>query len=260
MARYAPTCPPQILRGLRDDGVMGDYHLLLAHDVVKRPSEYAELFGCYTAHQTVILDNSVMELGGAAALPSVIEAVKVVEPDVVVLPDVYGHGPDTTQSIGTHIGTWRTAIDSYRSLSMDPIQLMMVPQGRTYEEWVQCCVDLSNLAAAEYPNDIFWWGVPRIFKDRLNLPRITAVNWMHNLQPTWRIHLLGFSEDIEDDFRTAASPHVSGIDSAVPMRAASLNIPFTLTTKLPPRSDWWDTCTYIPGMVDNVKKVRQLLA
>jgi hypothetical protein len=259
MTRFAPTCPPQILRGLRDDFAMGDYHLLLAHDVVKRPQEYGELFGVEREpFRHVIMDNSVVELGNASSLEAVVDAVRITFADVVVLPDVYGEGPETLKSISDSFPMWQAAISSLQYNNI-PMQYMLVPQGRTLQEWADCCKGLAALVGAFSNYSSFWWGVPRIFQERLGKSRTEAVMLMRQYMPDWPIHLLGFSEDIEDDFRTARLPCVTGIDSAVPLRAATLGIPFNQNTKLPPRGDWWDSCTYTPEMAVNVMKVRALI-
>lgn len=257
MAKFAPTCPPQILCGLRNDGVMGHYHLLLAHDVVKRSVEYAEIFSRPFHGWSVIMDNSIVELGSATSLDTVRKAVEITHANVVVLPDVYGEGPETVESIKEALPIWH---DAFKFYDHKPIQYMLVPQGRTLLEWVKCARVLTEIIDNADIIAKFWWGIPRIFQERLSLSRMIAVNVAHGLKPTWPIHLLGFSENVYDDFYTAKYKHVTGIDSAVPLRAATLNIPFEIGEKLPPRGDWWDTCEYIPKMAENVILTNKLLA
>lgn len=264
MASFAPVCPIHILQGLACQGnyVLGDYHLPLAHDVLKHPDEYRRMFdtiiedattddGCYA---TVILDNSVIELGTAVNIDVIAEAAKIVSANVIVLPDILLDCDATIVACKQAIKTWTPILQ--RELDWD-WSYMFVPQGRTLAEFVQC-------AEAFRDDDLIgWWGVPRNFNIHGLGSRTTAVNILEAIQGKRNIHLLGFSDNVLDDILSARHPAVNGIDSAVPIRAASLGLPMSLTfdKSLPPRGDWWDDpeTKFVPLMANNVMVTRDMV-
>lgn len=249
-AQFAPVVPIHILQRLDEHGQAGRYHLLLAHDVVKHKRAYHKFFvkNC-TRYNTVIMDNSVVELGGAVDLDMVEEAVEATRAGVVVLPDVYLYGPATVEATLTAIQPW---FNRLTKLAMPIPQFMCVPQGQTYNEWVKCAEALAN------DKYIKWWGVPRNFTDRLG-SRVEALQILHMLNSDRKIHLLGFSDNIVDDMLAARYGIAEGIDSAVPIRAASYNKEMSLTLEVPPRGDWWETAEFSMGMVYNAAKTRKML-
>lgn len=242
MALFAPVAPGNIVIEMRSPG---NYHLLLAHDVVKYPDHYQ-----WMANKawTKIMDNSVVETGGAVDFKMVAEAQRITRANVVVMPDVYVDGPATLAAVEEAYPEWDVYFRS------NDIELMVVPQGRNYGEWIQCAEALSH---SKYSN-IRWWGIPRNIIDKNLFPtRMQALHIAHMLSPRRKIHLLGFSDNILDDMLSARFKCVTGIDSTVPLRAASLNIPMSLKMKMPPRGDWWETVTYLDQMDSNCELIRK---
>src|SRR6266566_6354097 len=91
MSRFAIVAPPNILQTLKACNTLGDCHLLLAHDIVKKEEEYHDLFnhlGQLSPRKLIILDNSVIETGNAVNVDVVAHAASIVNPTCVVLPDV----------------------------------------------------------------------------------------------------------------------------------------------------------------------------
>lgn len=261
MKGFGPVAPPQILRALKDHGVLGTYHLLLAHDVLARGQEYYDLFGVkewrtregmlMTAPEmTVILDNSVVELGDACDADTIATAAASCRANVVVLPDVLMDGPATVERTKGAIDSWKKQLDNALG-SASTYSFMVVPQGKTIEEWVTCAEQLADL-----PN-VGWWGIPRNFRKITG--RKLAVRLARTFNPKRKIHLLGFSDDIVDDILTARYERVEGIDSAVPLRAATLGKHISAFTNLPPRGDWWEQAEFTPLMLNNVQQVRRWL-
>jgi len=72
--RFAPVAPIDLMMKMNDiPDVIMDYHLLLAHDVVAKPSRYKEGFQAIRAKNSiygrttcVIMDTSVIELGNCS--------------------------------------------------------------------------------------------------------------------------------------------------------------------------------------------------
>ncbi len=257
MTYFAPVCPVHITEQLHIREVLPPYHLLLAHDILSNKKGYEDLYGSKRLHggpQTVILDNSVIELGSAVSVDIIEEAAIACAANVVVLPDVLQNGPATVEAVHDAVKPW---VDKLRNNSNSPlygcVSFMVVPQGATFEEWVDCVQELNTIAMT---HPISWWGIPRNFTGRLASTRKIAIDVINAIatRPP-KIHMLGFSEDIIDDVlstRYGRAFGVRGIDSAVPLRAASLGLEPSMTLKLPPRGNWWETVKYKQEMAYHV--------
>lgn len=261
MAKFAPVCPAHIAKGLAGFYALGDYHLLLAHDILQKPDLYHEVFhpqggmvGSATLgyHETVILDNSVIELGTAVDIEVIVQAATVVKANVIVLPDVLLDAKATVEAcrraaddwepiLRKELGEWHNHDWSY----------MFVPQGLSREEFAWC--------AEQFADDgrIGWWGIPRNYSIKGLGSRRDAVEICSALNGSKKIHLLGFGDDIVDDVLSARHPKVNGIDSAVPLRAASAGMKMSMyLPDLGPRKDWWDTVEWDYDMVAAVNLFR----
>lgn len=247
MAKFAPVAPVHVVKALEPHAA-GDYHLLLAHDVDANFHEYADYFTRFN-NFTIIMDNSVIELGGAVDLSVVKNACRAVDATTVVLPDVLLDGKATVESCSAALETWPNAFAEIFGSSRGK-GFMFVPQGRTLKEWAASAEALAN-----HP-DINFWGIPRNLVGQ-GIDRRDAISIARSLNPHRRIHLLGFSDDIIADVLAAKCPHVEGIDSAVPLRAASLGEPISLSLDLPPRGNWWDTVVYEPMMDTNIETYKR---
>ena len=255
MAKFAPVCPIHVLAELYHNKDAGDYHLPLAHDVLNHPVEYEKVFSWihrYYSHTTVILDNSVIELGEAVNIDTIAGAAAIVKANVIVLPDVLLHTDKTIDACEKAIIDWKEPLNN--ALGKDSWEFMIVPQGRTLESWVRCAEHFAM------HDDIGWWGIPRNFNIHGLGSRQEAVEIAHMLDPYNKIHLLGFSDNMLDDMLSARNPNVMGIDSAVPLRMGSMEEEITITkaSNLPPRGTWWDdpSTRWNALMTKNVSKVR----
>jgi len=245
MSKFAQVCPLHILQQLPSQG--GHYHLILAHDVLQHKAEFRKHFGP-RYNDTVILDNSVTELGSAVNTDVITEAAEASHANVVVLPDVYNNSAETIESCREALDKWPQALLSRA--------VMYVPQGNTWEEFLTAATALGD------DRRISWWGVPRNLTDKATFgSRWKATHLLHLINPDRKIHLLGFSEENTfDDIRCAKFiPFVQGIDSAVPIRAASAGLKMGLNLKMPPRGDWWETAKYVPLMSANYEWMRSRL-
>lgn len=231
MASFAPVAPPQLLGDLDRRKILGNYHLLLAKEVLEDPKPFEKLFRDQP-RRTVMMDNNVAETKGQPVdVKMVIEATKISGANVVILPDVYLDTDATIESCAEAIETWPQQI---MDAGCRACSFMIVPQGKTLDDWIRCAEFFA------YDQRIEWWGIPRNLTDIPEIgTREKAVYIAQALNSYRQIHLLGFSENIVDDILCANIPVVSGIDSAVPLRAAYYGDRFSLLTKLPPRGDWW---------------------
>ncbi len=251
MSSFAPVAPPQVLKKFKDFGQLGDYHLLLAHDIAAKPTVYADIFNRpHHSPMQIILDNSVIELGGAVDINVIIEAAHVVRPSTTVLPDVLLDQKATIRACDDALNKWSSA---FSDANLGP-NFMLVPQGRTLKEWIEC---------AEYFADdknINFWGIPRNIEKTAIRSRRDLIDIVHAINPSRSIHLLGFSDNVVDDILSARHHLVEGIDSAVPIRAVSQGIPMSLTGTLnamPPRGNWWEEAQFDRKMLDNLILARQ---
>jgi hypothetical protein len=259
MARFAPVAPIQILEGLAQHSreAFGDYHLLLAHHTVEHERRFFNLFkrvnellvAVDAEPITVIMDNSIVELGGAVDDDMIRKAVKAVRGEKVrvlpVLPDVMGNGFQTRQmSHDAYIRWFETDMpnDGY----------CVVCQGEDFQDYQESLVMFGNQAA--YPL-IRMLTIPRILT-KLEGSRVRAAIRMRDYQETHEIHLLGFSDSITDDIDSAAILPTSGIDSAVPIRIADVFTEFVDPGKRPPT--WFETAQITPLMLDNLDIAKRM--
>jgi hypothetical protein len=248
MPRFCIVAPPNLLEELNKIDLMGNCHLLLAHDVVKKEDQYRALFDPERKnpgdhHQRfVILDNSVIELGNSVDLPMIANAANIVQPTCVVLPDVMHDSGATIVSCRHALIEW----PKYKGFKDPNVPYMFVPQGRNLREFTYCAESLHH-------PQIQYWGIPRNLVKHFGTRR-DAIRICRIINPHRRIHLLGFSDDMIDDALCLQQPYVYSIDSAVPLRLKE-PIKFAMTT--PPRGDWWETAKLHKHVIANLQTVRR---
>lgn len=246
MARFCIVSPPQILLRLQHEGALGIDHLLLAHDVVRHPEVYRILFGTGPlGYRHIIMDNSAYELKSSVDFQMVKEAVHIARPTCVVLPDTYLDGTRTFEDTRDALQQWSEELY---------VDLMCIPQGINVPCWIDCAESLAQL------HGIQWWGIPRNFRELLKGSRKHAVEILHALDPSKKIHLFGFSNDYVDDMITCQDPRVCSIDSTTPLRAGSLGREFRLQMSLPSRGDWWEDAEWNDLILPNLDYCRRIFA
>ncbi len=247
--KFAPVCPIHIYEALADAGdeYIGNYFLLLAHDVLANAERYAKFFA--NRDCTIIMDNSVIELGDACNAKNLLEACDIVKADVLVIPDVLENGHAT--------------LEAGRKFLRDTGELwlhtMFVPQGADLDDYYNCVHD-----AAHDPllHNVNWVGIARNLTGRVFPSRRIPVAFCAMEFPTVKLHMLGFSCDSRDDIETCVQngAYISGIDSAVPLRLASAGMSLGDPIHEPgPRGKWWDECHYISRMANHVLETRKRL-
>ena len=253
MSKYLPVAPARILQALHDRGTPKD-SFLLAHEVVKNPHGYRALAKKWqSVHTLTILDNSVIELGGAVDLDMVQEAAEICRPRVVVLPDVLEDGAGTVKATLDAWGDWEAIFGNqwhYRNEDLrgkHESELMFVPQGKDLHDWITCLEDVIQKIQPT------WIGIPRNATSRIVHSRAYLVDIVKSIYPDAKIHLLGFSDYIWDDVVSARHPGVSSIDSAVPVR---YHTELKLTSKIPSRGDWWSQGEYTDLTLHNYMRAQ----
>lgn len=260
--RFAPVAPIQILNALLDKEAFGNYHLFLAHHVSEKAGAFRQLMvkaanskGLRYTNQTIIMDNSIVELGGAVDDKMIRFACEVVlsAPGektryiVPVLPDVMGIGKDTL----------KLSSEAYRRWEGDmPGDFMLVTQGNSYEDFTQLLHHFFVEHLADYPR-IGWVGIPRKLLPVFGTRQI-ALQYIRMVAPHVKIHLLGFSDNIVDDILTARFGGVTGIDSAVPCRYDGTLYPTTAGGAIGPRQEnWMEEGLLKPWHLRNIQNVRK---
>jgi len=250
VTKFCVVAPTNILIGLKVHGMLGIHHLLLAHDVVKEENSnvYADIFEKrrWADTELVIMDNSVIETGSAVDLNMIADAIAITQPTCVVLPDVLLNGQDTIRDC-------RAALDLWPAKLGDRTKYMYVPQGKTMVEFIE------SASAPQLVDDerITHWGCPRNIVGKWGeYSRGLAIKILRELNPKRKIHMLGFSDRMRDDFLCATLPDVDSIDSAVPLR---INTPFTPDVVPAPRGNWWDNALFSELTIHNVNAVRTML-
>lgn len=241
--KFAPVAPYHIYQMF----LMGQYFpktvLLLAHDVVKHPTEYEETFKHPGWNDTtIIMDNSLVETGGAVDAEMVFEAAELVSADIVVLPDVMGKAMESADATIEAWNSWNWKFREY--------EMMVVIHGTSDAEWFAAAETIRE--AGIKPN---WLSIPRKCEDGTNR-RWRLVNWAQMIFGPVRQHLLGFSDFVASDLVAASNPIVQSIDSAVPLRLTSNHL---LSEDAGPRGDWWETVEFKPWMIDRCKLVDQYI-
>ena len=106
-------------------------HMFLTHMVEKYPT-YAKV--AQDAPGYKILDNSLIELGGAVSVERVIAAATRIGADEIILPDVFQNGPETIKAVQDALNTLHKMFPK----GDWPFKLMAVAQGANEEEWYDC--------------------------------------------------------------------------------------------------------------------------
>ena len=266
--KFAPVVPLRIAQAMDDISILGDYHLLLAHDVVAQGGMYHTLYrGKRGRH--IIMDNSVVELGRSVPAKMLHDAVNRVNADVLALPDVLNNRQETLESsfdaLTELTSLW--AADSRAGLGWtgrsEP-QYMFLPQGEDTAQWLKCLIEFAKSPSSRY---IRWVGIPRVYHQALGGSRVDAIEFVRMYCPDKFIHLFGMSDNVYDDIKSArygarAYPGiVKGMDSAVPVRMAS-DFGETLTPISffdHPRGDWWDRAPLrnMKIVEENMANIRQ---
>lgn len=234
-ARYSPVGPIAVLEDLHGKDSLGNYLLLLAHDVLAHKKRYKRLIKKVRKRRLntfIIMDNSLIELGEAMPYSEVTHAAEIVDASVVMTPDVLGNHDATKELI--------------QSMRLDILESgrppMMVPQGGSLKELMECVDYLRDQLPIE--DDVpEYWGIPRWIANELNSrsPIIQYIRLSTKDGVGCKIHLLGMSKNHRDDMRCARIDDVIGIDSANPLTLGFMDIEMNRNVaNHVPRGDLWD--------------------
>lgn len=248
MTHYAPVAPVEVLLQMKERGIEHKYLLLLAHEVVEKPHQYKKLLEGFKG--TLILDNSLIELGVPVPVETMVTAAAIVQPNFVVLPDKLN---DREETVRLAIETIQHHGDKFPGCGF-----MLAAQGKDVDDAIWCVDEVVK----KFPKAAFMIGVPREVTNRQG----SRIPLVHKLTLNkYRVHLLGMSNNFHDDIACTKMYGVEGIDSASPLRAGWEGKRYDgTTTDLRPRPEYFEQCRgltidmavnygFILGLVGGVK-------
>lgn len=242
---FAPVAPIALYEQLQAVGMLGSYHLLLAHEVLKEPTRHRNFYGAHK-NSFVIMDNSLIELGESLPAQDLIRAATIVNANTLVLPD----------KLLDKEATIRMSLEAAEELM--PIRgtlgFLVMAQGRNEREALECATYLAK----EIPG-VNMIGIPRALTAATG-SRIAITQQIFGSLGL-PIHQLGFSDNMQDDILSARLPGVMGIDSAVPIRLGikgwRLKVDAQDNNDLPPREEnYWLATDITPEVITNLDRVR----
>ncbi len=252
MPQYSPIAPIRLLERMFRIDVLGNYLLLLAHDVLVNQYRYAQLIGKVRLEYNeafIIMDNSLVELGEALTASAVIEAAGVVRADCIMTPDAIGGYEET-----------RILVEAQTDQLLDSgFDLMRVPQGEDFEELKEC-VNWLRLQLPAEPLQPEYWGIPRWIATHLDSrePIIAYINGTGHIETSE--HLLGMSKNFDDDIACTQVAGVMGIDSANPVVLGQRGLVMAEGhTMHVARDDYWNDTNLSPIARRNIRWVRDAI-
>lgn len=191
------------------------YHLLLAH--MAEDSTYVVNANELKGYK--ILDNSLMERGHKAMdVDALILAALVLEPDEIVLPDVFRDGEQTLEI--AKVALERITHQGYRKR----YQVAAVCHGTTPEEWLYCYRGLQALG-------VDCIHIPKVMDELWPYGgRAGLIHWLdadHKVRAQYlEHHLLGIWTSPAELLTYARIPWIRGLDTALPIQAALQGVVF----------------------------------
>lgn len=176
-------------------------HMFLTHLVEKYPF-YAEFAKNVKGYK--ILDNSLIELGGAVDLKRVLAAAEKIGADEIILPDVFQKGPETLDAVNKALSELN---DIYPNRKW-PYRLMAVAQGRDEQEWYECYHELLNNP------DIDVIGVPKVLAKMHPQGRPHFVNEHCDLKRKEH-HLLGLWYSVSELYEYKCRQDIRSCDTVL---------------------------------------------
>ena len=183
-------------------------HMYLTHLVEKYPM-YVTV--AQEAPGYKILDNSLIELGGAVELSRVLRAAETIAADEIILPDVFQKGPETLEAVSRALEELQGQPKAYK--------LMAVAQGRNLQEWYDCYQKLLNIP------EIDVIGIPKVLAKMHPAGRPGVVNDLCDLNKKPH-HLLGLWYSFEELDRYEHPEKIRSVDTVLLAYMAKYNLAY----------------------------------
>lgn len=194
---------------LEELATYSDLHLIIANFVVPG-SKYTEFFKSRNEH--VIMDCGTFEVGKPMTQKDIIKRAQLVNADEVVAPDILFDWEGTVFNAQNFIDTITTCTHPYDRIPaseddthfVKPFKVMVVPQGKTPNEWLKCYehlvdlngVDVIGLSCLSVPHCFSKiTGVQTIMENRLLCVQQLINEGM--VYDEYEYHLLGLGNPLE---------------------------------------------------------------
>jgi hypothetical protein len=202
MGQFAPVGPLSVYRALEDEGILGDYHLLISHKVLEDAHGWHDFYdGLWRRghYPLVIMDNGVHERTIPSEVDELVEASRVVDASIVVVPDALDDA-ELTLTLA------RRYVPELRARCSRPRRLMGVAQGRDERDAIWVGNSLATIGV----------DMLAVSRDLTNVygTRTRVIAQLPSDKP---VHLLGLSDSLTDDTFCSRLHSVVGIDSAMPV-------------------------------------------
>jgi len=205
-------------------GGITDYHMALTHLVLSNQAYRHFYWHKSRSGHYVILDNSVIELGASVEFNTLVSAAKLIEAKEIILPDVLDDSAATLKRAKECL-----YYAKHEGLT-SKFRFMVVPQGKTLQEWIESYNDLKDLG-------VWSIGIPkrlgRLYrtsdKKEQAIGRAHVLYYLctHDLIDTRRVHhLLGIYDNPVEIKVLSAYDWIRGVDSQLPFWAAANGIRF----------------------------------
>lgn len=173
----------------------GQYAMLLAHLADKYPK--CNNKGCYK-----IMDNSLIELGGAVTIKDVFDAGRKCKADEIILPDVFQDSYATLQSVKESLAWLKD-----RNANCWGMKYMAVCQGETFSDFCKCFFELEKIP------EIHCIGIPKVSS--------TLAEERYSFEFLWQgtskaIHLLGVWNSLDELRHYVYPSRIRSVDTCLP--------------------------------------------
>ncbi len=150
----------------------------------------------------IILDNSIVELGGAVSLNRLCDAAEEIQADEIILPDVMEDGPATVALVKKNIaGLYKRYGKTW------PFKIQAVVQGKTPEEIEHCFCDLANIPEVDV------LGIPKHFAFKHSRGRVGFEYLWEDCKK--EIHLLGLAQSFTELAQYADPEAIRSCDTSL---------------------------------------------
>ena len=199
-----------------------DYDYALVHLFETEPTYYQFFKDSLAQGRTVLLDNSIFELGTAFDSERYAHWIKELQPTEYIIPDV----------LESALGTMDNALDWKEKYSDLPGKTIGVVQGKSYEDLVQCYDYLDNVIGVDkiaisfdysyylevcpHPNKWMGYALGRV----QTLTRLLNDGIINTKKPH---HLLGCALPIEFMFYREGFKWLDSLDTSNPIVHALLD-------------------------------------
>lgn len=191
------------------------FHMCLGH-LIDRPGmeEYTEFYASEADKKKyIIMDNGLIE-GEPLPVDELINNALSIGASEIIMPDVLGDKNATLRAIEQAFKI-ADEIPGFSSLN-----IMLVPQGETIEEWVDCAGQLI----CNYSSRKFILGVPKVLCKHNSRGREAALKALVERYPVarhYKCHLLGCHESpleitmLDAEYQRETIPQIRSVDSAI---------------------------------------------